>query len=244
MKECIILGSGNAFNSDKRGHCCFLLDEIFLIDCGPTVLLKREEFNVDFSKIKMVLVTHFHGDHFSGLPFLVLYFQFILNRKEILYILGPRGIQNQYNALLNLVYPNMQINFPLEFIEIHDSYSFEEYYIKAIPMLHKEESVGYRINDSIHTFAFTGDTKWNESIITLFDDVDVAIIELSFKKKILDSSHLSLEELKQNREKIKAKRLFFNHLYDELSREVEILNTMNSGFGIPLYDGYKIYFES
>ncbi len=242
MKECIVLGSGNAFNSDARGHCCFLLDEIFLIDCGPTVLIKREEFKIDFSKIKIILITHFHGDHFAGVPFLILYFQYILKRKEKLYILGPENIKKQYDSLMDLIYPNLQIDFSLEFIEIQEDYDFEEYHIKAIPMLHKEESLGYRINDSQNSFAFTGDTKWNDNIISLFKDVDVAIIELSFKEKIENSSHLSLEELRQYRNKIQPKKLFFNHLYDELSKEVEDLTKENFNFGTPLYDGMKIHF--
>ncbi|MFN3603731.1 MAG: MBL fold metallo-hydrolase [Leptonema sp. (in: bacteria)] len=243
MKDCIIIGSGNAFNTDARGHCSFLLDSIFLIDCGPTILLKRESLNIDFSKIKVVLITHFHGDHFAGLPFLVLYFEYILKRKEILYILGPKHIKNQYWALMNLIYPNININFTIEFVEIQNTYTFQNYQITPYPITHKEESIGYKIFDGNHSFAFSGDTILDENVYPLYDNIDVGIIELSLKENANHTSHVSLEELILNRSKIKAKKLYFNHLYDELAEEVRKINQLNPEFGTPLYDGMRICFE-
>lgn len=242
MKYFIVIGSGNAFNSDKRGHCSFLLDDIILIDCGPTILLKREELQIDFSKIKIVLITHFHGDHFAGLPFLILYFQYILKRKEKLFILGPKNIKQQYFSLMELLYPNLKIDFSIDFVEIQNTYYFENYLITAFPITHKEESIGYKISDSKHSFAFSGDTILNEKVYHLFENVDIGIIELSLKTKEESSSHVSLEEMIKDRKNIKAKKLYFNHIYDDLAEEVEKINERILGFGKPLQDGMRIEF--
>lgn len=242
MKYCIVIGSGNAFNSDKRGHCSFLLDDIILIDCGPTILLKREELQIDFSKIKLVLITHFHGDHFAGLPFLILYFQYIVKRKEKLTILGPKNIKQQFFSLLELMYPNLKIDFEIDFIEKQNNYYFENYFISAFPITHKEESIGYKISDERHTFAFTGDAMLDEKVYNLLENVDIGIMELSLKTKEENSSHISLEEVIKDRKKIKVKKLYFNHIYDQLAEEVEKINEHISEFGKPLQDGMRIEF--
>ena len=245
MQEVFILGSGNAFNIDKRGHTAFLLDKKFLIDCGATTLYKIQEFNIDLTSLKYVLITHFHGDHFAGLPFVLIYLKYILHRSEPIKIVGPIGLKENYQQLMNLTYPDMEFPFLVQLQELQkqEEIFLENYQIKAYPITHKTESIGYRIEDAQHSFAFTGDTILNEEVFTLMEGVDVGIVELSLwdnpDNKVM---HVSLEELIRLRGKIHAKRLYFNHITDSLTKEVLKLSKNYPGFGIPLSDGTKIYF--
>ena len=69
------IGCGDAFGSGGRSNTCFHVtgeDVNVLIDCGATSLpaLKREK--IAREAIDLILITHFHGDHFAGLPFFLL----------------------------------------------------------------------------------------------------------------------------------------------------------------------------
>lgn len=73
------LGSGDAFGSGGRFQACLMLSgagENVLLDCGATSLTAIKGSSVDPSSIGAVLISHFHGDHFGGLPFLILDGQF------------------------------------------------------------------------------------------------------------------------------------------------------------------------
>jgi ribonuclease BN (tRNA processing enzyme) len=75
MMKVQFLGSGDAFGSGGRFNTCFLVEAAggaFLIDCGASSLIAMRKFGVDPNRIHAVLASHLHGDHFGGLPFLLL----------------------------------------------------------------------------------------------------------------------------------------------------------------------------
>ena len=69
-----VLGCGDAFDSGGRFHTCFHVSAgsaSFLVDCGASSLVAMRRFGVDPNTIQTVLISHLHGDHFGGLPFLL-----------------------------------------------------------------------------------------------------------------------------------------------------------------------------
>lgn len=95
------LGSGDAFGSGGRFQTCLLLDGagdgLVLIDCGASSLIAMRRAGVDPSAVGWVLLTHLHGDHFGGLPFLVLDGQFS-RRTRPLVVAGPPGARARVEA--------------------------------------------------------------------------------------------------------------------------------------------------
>jgi ribonuclease BN (tRNA processing enzyme) len=75
-------GSGDAFGSGARYQTCIALTgdgqghPTLLVDCGATALTALCEQQIDPNRIRTVVVSHVHGDHFGGLPFLILDGQF------------------------------------------------------------------------------------------------------------------------------------------------------------------------
>ena len=85
------VGCGDAFGSGGRYNTCFHVTGAavnFLIDCGATSLPALKRLGIVRESIDLILITHFHGDHFAGLPFLLLDAQFT-RRARPLIIAGP-----------------------------------------------------------------------------------------------------------------------------------------------------------
>jgi ribonuclease BN (tRNA processing enzyme) len=67
------LGSGDAFGSGGRLQTCICIktaNSTFLVDCGASALIAMHRYGVVPNDIDMILLTHLHGDHFGGIPFL------------------------------------------------------------------------------------------------------------------------------------------------------------------------------
>src|SRR5690606_5735667 len=89
-----ILGSGDAFGSGGNFQTSFLVsgqDFHFLIDCGATALISMKRYYVSPSLIDTILLTHLHGDHFSGISFFLLDAFYVQKRTDPLHIIGPEG---------------------------------------------------------------------------------------------------------------------------------------------------------
>jgi ribonuclease BN (tRNA processing enzyme) len=73
------IGCGDAFGSGGRFNTCFHVTgdrTNLLIDCGASSLVALKRSNIALDDISLILITHFHGDHFAGLPFFILNAQF------------------------------------------------------------------------------------------------------------------------------------------------------------------------
>jgi ribonuclease BN (tRNA processing enzyme) len=88
-------GSGDAFGSGGRFQACIhlrhpALASPVLLDCGATSLPALRRSNLDPQEVGTVFISHLHGDHFGGLPFLILDGQFS-RRTQALRVVGPPG---------------------------------------------------------------------------------------------------------------------------------------------------------
>ena len=84
-----IIGSGDAFGSGGRFNTCFLIetpDKKVLLDFGASSLVALKARQIDPNSIDGIILSHLHGDHFGGLPFLLLDAQFLARRERPLAI--------------------------------------------------------------------------------------------------------------------------------------------------------------
>ena len=102
-------GSGDAFGSGGRYQACIHLkgpgeSGAVLLDCGATSLSALKRLGLDPGEISVVLVSHLHGDHFGGLPFLILDGQFS-HRIKPLTVAGPPGIPRRLTDTMECLFP-------------------------------------------------------------------------------------------------------------------------------------------
>jgi ribonuclease BN (tRNA processing enzyme) len=171
------VGSGDAFGSGGRYNTCFHVTGNavnFLIDCGASSLPALKGQGIIRDDIDLVLITHFHGDHFGGVPFLLLDAQFT-RRTRPLVIAGPEGIETRLMQVREALFENSskrEQRFDLRVVALkpETAAGFGPVSITPFPMVHGESGgpfLGYRIEIEDRIIAYTGDTEWTEALIAL-----------------------------------------------------------------------------
>lgn len=115
-----------------------------LIDCGEGTQIAIKEKGWSFKPIDVICFTHYHGDHISGLPGLLLTMG-NTDRTEPLTLIGPRGLERVVNSL-RVIAP--ELPFELKFIEITEpvqSFEINGYRLTAFRVRHNVICYGYTI---------------------------------------------------------------------------------------------------
>jgi len=169
-----------------------------------------------------VLITHLHGDHIAGLPFIVLDCQYISRRKRTLLVAGPRGSSKRLPKLITTCYSELssdKLRFPITYREIRPAalFALAAARVTSFSMNHSQAgiSLGYRIQISGKIIAITGDTGWCDSIVALADGADLLLIEASnYSTQV--RGHLSYREIASHRKELTARRIVLTHLGEEV----------------------------
>mgnify|MGYP006256956417 FL=1 len=105
--EIIMLGTGNAFLPNGRHHSFAIFDGKHIIDAPPTALISLRENGIKVSEISTIFITHLHGDHIFGLPFLLLERTYISDRElsQPLTIVAAPGARKRIEELCEIAYP-------------------------------------------------------------------------------------------------------------------------------------------
>lgn len=229
--EITVLGCGDAFGSGGRLQTSFLLNtqqHKVLLDCGATILPALHKHNFTSKDIDAIIITHFHGDHFGGLPFLLLEAAKRYKREKPLHMIGPKGLQERVEKLLPMLYPGSEDvfkAFPIHYeIFGEDAIEVAGLQVQAWEVKHSPESLphGVRITAGGRVLAFSGDTSWHENLIRISKNADLFICECNLWEGE-NSAHLSWEVLQHYLQEISAKEIRLTHAGDEvLERQSEL----------------------
>jgi len=226
------LGSGDAFNAEGRHHAAYLVrghDTVMLLDCGATALASLKRDRIAASDIDTILISHLHGDHFAGLPFLFLEFTWAEERKRPLRILGPAGTEDSVLSLFRAMYPGSAgrpLPFHIAFHELKpdEPFRLDAVEIKPFQVPHQEQaiSLGFDLAVDGRRIVYSGDTGWTEDLISRSSGADLFICECSFFETRI-WSHLDYPRLAENGPRFETRRMVLTHLGREvLARREEV----------------------
>ncbi len=147
MLDVCLLGTGGMMPLPHRFLTAAMMrynGSNLLIDCGEGTQVAVKKKGWTFKPIDVICFTHYHADHISGLPGLLLTMG-NAERTEPLVLIGPKGLERVVNAL-RVVAP--ELPFPLEFIEITEpeaDFCINGYCIHAFRVNHNITCYGYTV---------------------------------------------------------------------------------------------------
>jgi len=238
------LGCGDAFSSGARLQTCFHLEgggESVLIDCGATVLVALKRERIDPASIGCVVLSHLHGDHFAGLPWLVLQGQFS-DRTRPLLIGGPPGTEQRFAQVFEALYPgavSVKRGFDIRIVEFAEQAPSElgPAVVTPLEVAHSSgaPSYGLRVEYGGKLIAYSGDSEWTDALLDVARGADLFVCECNYFDKRVPG-HLDYRTLAAHRQRLECKRLVLTHLSEEmLARTGELdVDTAADGLAIEL----------
>lgn len=236
-----IAGSGDAFGSGGRHQACIHLRVPggrgpVLLDCGATSLSALKRLGLDPGEIAAVFVSHLHGDHFGGLPFLILDGQFS-HRAKPLIVAGPPGIADRLAEAMECMFPGSSAiarGFTTDTVEISpgSTTTVSGVTVSAWEADHPSGAPALLLRLSLagKTLAYSGDTAWTSGLIDAAADADLLIAEAYYRHKNVPY-HLRQADLQAHRDRLTARRIIVTHMSaDMLDHPEEIAFE-------PAYDG-------
>jgi ribonuclease Z len=217
MPKLIVLGTSNAIPDEKHENTHMAVvgkDHLLLIDCVNNPIVRMRQAGLDVLQITDIILTHFHPDHVSGVPSLLMN-SWLLGRKKSLNLYGLSHTLDRVKRLMDFydwgTWPNF---FPVYFNVIAESemtsvIKNNEMHVMASPVHHLVPTIGLRIEfpQVGSSMAYSCDTEPCSEVVRLANGVDVLLHESTGDT----TGHSSAAQAGQIARKAEASKLFLIH---------------------------------
>ena len=228
--EILMLGTGNAFLPHGRHHSFCCIDKKHIIDAPPTALASLRRAGINMSDIETIFITHVHGDHVFGFPFLLLERRYISDRDMIkpLTIVGSKMVKERLWQLCQLAYPGSleeifeTINWVDEVSGIVNGWSFERFKVFHDASV---DPHGYRLEHSSGAnLVHSGDTGPCETLYQAIERSSIAIVEMGIPEWVPSEEHHKPSDIEVLSQRVPNTKLLLTHTYLDMSdSEFEVL---------------------
>ncbi len=225
-----IVGCGDAFGSGGRLQTCFCVDSSqgrLLIDCGATALIGLERVGIDPNSIDAIVISHLHGDHFSGLVWWYLHALHVSKRRTALTVAGPVGIENRFKQAAEALFPGSlraEMPFEMRFVEqvAGRPDKVGDFTVTAFEVSHPSGAASHalRLEGGGRTIAFSGDTEWVEPLAACASQADLFLCECyAYDRPV--RYHMNWLKLKAELPRLGARRVVLTHMNADMLANLE-----------------------
>lgn len=220
-----VIGSGDAFGSGGRNTACFLLggeSGTVLLDCGASSLPALKRCGVRPADIDAVLISHLHGDHFGGVPFLFLEARYLDPRERPLQVAGPPGVGSRMAELGRALYRAGGAAPEPSIVQFQDLEPGRPCRVGpavvhpfAVKHVSDETCLGLRVEMGGKTVVYTGDTRWFPGLMEAARDADLFLWECTNTEDEV-GGHTRLADVLEHAGRLESRRLLLTHLGPEV----------------------------
>jgi ribonuclease BN (tRNA processing enzyme) len=224
------VGSGDSFGSGGRFQTCILVDapgSRVAIDFGTSSLIALAQQGIEHNTIDAILLTHLHGDHCGGVPFLLVDAMLSAKRARPLVIAGPPELERRMAEIREALFPGshvMTAKFPLAWVEMEPGRAHRILDLVVTPerARHTKETnpSALRVEIGGKVVAYTGDTEWTDDVARIGRGADLLIAECYYYAKPV-KWHLNYPAIAAHRDHFGAKRLILTHMSREMLAQVD-----------------------
>lgn len=153
------LGTAGSWPTKERSASAIALDterELILLDCGEGTQRQFFRSSTSFMRVRRVFLTHFHGDHFLGLPGLVQSMG-LNNRTEPLDIYGPPDAEEMVGRALRMGYYTQRFPIEVHALRPGDTVELDGYSVRTAHAEHPVPSISYRVEEGPKRGRFDGE---------------------------------------------------------------------------------------
>jgi ribonuclease Z len=241
MAKVVILGSSNAVPDEnhENSHMAVVGEErLVLIDCVSNPIVRLRKAGLDVENVTDLILTHFHPDHVSGVP-LMLMDLWLLGRKQELRIYGLDYTLSRIETLMDLygwdTWPGF---FPVKMIRLAEQEMIlvqetEQWKIFSSPVRHIIPNIGLRIEfeNSRKVFAYSCDTEPCPEVVTLARNADVLIHESAGSTW----GHSDSTQAGGIAKEANADQLYLIHYPNGKFKDDNLLSNASEAFGKPVH---------
>lgn len=219
------VGSGDAFGAGGRFQTCILVQapgSTFAIDFGCSSLIALNKLGIDHNAIDTIVLTHLHGDHAGGIPFMLMDAMLGAKRTKPLTIAGPRETKNRLAGFCEVLFPGMNVmtpKFELDYVEmpVMKESIVGDLKITPYPAYHTGETnpTCVRVEVAGKVVAYTGDSDWTKHMPKVAKDADLFIAECYYYQKPI-RFHLNYPTIQEHWGELEAKRIILTHFSREM----------------------------
>jgi len=152
----IFLGTSGSWPTVKRNAPSVAIkrsSEVILFDCGEGTQRQLQRSKLSYMQISKIFITHFHGDHFLGIPGLIQTMQ-LNDRENPLHIFGPKGMKKLVIQLLSLGYFIPNYNIVAHEVDEGSDLDFKEYSVNVLRVKHGVPTIAYALEEKMRPGKF------------------------------------------------------------------------------------------
>ena len=226
MTEVVFVGTSDAFGAGGRRQSATLVRAPsggLLFDCGGTTLSGLNELGIERGEVDTIVISHFHADHFGGVPGMLIAMMYEDLRRETLHIAGPPEVQQRVRAACEALGHPLEDRiwrFETEFtvLEPDKPTKLGPVDVVGFRTHHNPDAnpQGYVVTAGDKRVAYSGDTGWFDALPDKVRGVDLFVCECTQVEPGYEY-HLSLAELVERQGEFDVGEMILTHLGTEMA---------------------------
>jgi ribonuclease BN (tRNA processing enzyme) len=245
VRRIVFVGTSDAFGAGGRRQAAILLESRtgrILLDCAPTTGTGLAALGIERESIDAILLSHYHADHFAGLPQFLLASLYEDRRARPLVVAGPGDVASRVWAAARAMghaFDPEAFPFELRFTSLAAGRELDlgAARVSAFAAHHQPDSEphGLVVEAGTTRVVYTGDTGWFEGLAGEVEGASLLVSECTFFERDFEY-HMNYRTLRDRMDELDCGRIIITHLGAEMAhrRGALEIETADDGLTVPL----------